>query len=57
MTRGIGDRNRLEAGIDAIRREVDSQDMSDDNKSRLAQLVAIWASGYLAKRSLTVRPR
>lgn len=47
MTRGVSDRNRLEAGIDAIRREVDSQDMSDDNKSRLAQLVAIWASGYL----------
>ena len=39
MTRGVSDRNRLEAGIDAIRREVDSQDMSDDSKSRLAQLV------------------
>lgn len=34
MTRGISDRSRLEAGIDAIRQEVNSQDMSDDNKSR-----------------------
>lgn len=38
---------RLETAIASLRLESESRDLSDVNKARLAQLLAVWASGYL----------
>jgi len=47
MSRRVSDRIRLEVAIDAIRRERSCGDISNEDEDRFAQLVAIWASGYL----------
>lgn len=47
MTRGVSDRVRLEAEIETIRRDLGCGDISNEDEDRLAQLAAIWASGYL----------
>lgn len=41
------DRKRLETAIDRARGEAGSPQLSDENKAWLAQLMTIWASGYL----------
>ena len=41
----FGDSHRLEAAIDSAR--ADAHELSNENQSRLAQLMTIWASGYL----------
>ena len=41
----FGDSNRLEAAINSAR--ADAHKLSSENQSRLAQLMTIWASGYL----------
>lgn len=38
---------RLETAIASLRLESESKDLSDENRARLAQLLAVWASGYL----------
>ena len=40
-----GDSHRLRAAIDSAR--ADAHKLSNENQSRLAQLMTIWASGYL----------
>ena len=47
MTRRVSDRVRLEAEIETIRRDLGSGDISNEDEDRLAQLAAIWTSGYL----------
>ena len=41
----FGDSHRLEAAIVSARAE--ARELSNENRSRLAQLMTIWASGYL----------
>lgn len=41
----FGDSHRLKAAIDSAR--ADANQLSSENQSRLAQLMTIWASGYL----------
>lgn len=41
------DSQRLETAIDSARDEATSPQLSEENKARLAQLMTIWASGYL----------
>ena len=41
------DRKRLETAIDRAYGEASSPQLSDENKAWLAQLMTIWASGYL----------
>lgn len=41
------DRQRLETAIDAARSKENLRQLSDENKARLAQLMTVWASGYL----------
>ena len=41
------DSQRLETAIDSARVEAASPQVSEENKARLAQLMTIWASGYL----------
>ena len=41
------DSQRLETAIDSARNEAASPRLSEENKARLAQLMTIWASGYL----------
>lgn len=41
------DSQRLEIAIDSARDEAASPRLSEENKARLAQLMTIWASGYL----------
>ena len=41
------DSQRLETAIDSARDEAASPRLSEENKARLAQLMTIWASGYL----------
>lgn len=38
---------QLENAIDAARSEANLRQLSDENKARLAQLMTVWASGYL----------
>lgn len=44
----FGDSRRLEAAIDAARKE--AGELSNENQSRLAQLMTIWGAGYLEAR-------
>ena len=41
------DSKRLETAIDSARDEAASPRLSEENKARLAQLMTVWASGYL----------
>ena len=41
------DSKRLEIAIDSARDEAASSQLSEENRARLAQLMTIWASGYL----------
>ena len=41
------DRMRLESAINSVFRDCDSREMAAVTLARLAQLVAVWASGYL----------
>ena len=41
------DSKRLETAIDSARDEAASPQLSEENKARLAQLMTVWASGYL----------
>ena len=41
------DSKRLETAIDSARDEAASSQLSEENRARLAQLMTIWASGYL----------
>ena len=41
------DSKRLETAIDSARDEAASPQLSEENRARLAQLMTVWASGYL----------
>ena len=41
------DSRRLETAIESLREESRSADVSDATRARMAQLLAVWASGYL----------
>ena len=41
------DSRRLETAIDSARSDAASSQLSEEEKARLAQIMTIWASGYL----------